>query len=247
MLKELMEYVVGLRPANVYDENERRVYDKPVFNAPEPLKDPKASALVVASLTSFVDYLAANVDSLPLSSHMIHVNGPDQVSLISELQGFHRQREFPIIALYKTDAPDLIGKWAGLESLTVSLMTMFTAQGDRDELLGLLKSVSREYAEVREDSGLSQAVATKAGVKTLGVGKTANPYQLAPFRMFTEISEQIVSPFVLRLRDGGAVGVEATLMPADGGAWKIEGAKAVAARIEDLLATAGLSAPKVLW
>lgn len=257
MLKELMQYVVGLAPATKFINADGAIfYDKAVHPEPHPLPKPLASALQVSSLTSFVDYLAANIDGLDFNTHLIHVAGPDSVELVSCLDAFDRQRETPIAARYKSPAADVLEKWVDLETFTIGLMTVFTAQGDRDDLLALLKSVSRENAEIRDDNGLAQSVNTKAGVKTLGVGKTANPYQLAPYRIFPEIEEQIVSPYVLRLRDGGAAGLQAIFIPADGGAWRVAGAKAVAERVSELLddyfgepredgERAG--APRVIW
>jgi hypothetical protein len=245
MLKEMFEYVVGLGPAKLLvNDDHGDLFDKEVFRPPAPPKEPRATALVVSSLTAFVGFVAENIDLLHLPQNVIHVADPCTVRLLSAVGGYYRDRETIIVA--KVERPSLLETWHPLENLVVGLMSQFDGAGHRDAMLEFLKSVSKEGAEIRNDDGVSQAVNVKQGIKTLGVGVTKNPYLLAPFRTFAEVAQPI-SSVILRLRDTGQI--EAALKEADGGAWKLAAMEAVAEFLRDRI---GIledpeKMPKVIW
>lgn len=232
MLKELAQYLAEtlsptkerVVPAADFDLT---FFDKPVHRAPGPVAPPLAKPLGLSTLRSFADYLIGNVDELDLSSHLIHVVDPARVELVSKLELFHRRREPVLVAYYVSGAEAVVDKWLDLETAVISLMALFTEQGDRSEVLNVIKSISRDNAELRDDNGLSQAVTIKQGIVTKAVKATPNPVTLAPFRTFPEIAEQPTSLFVLRLKEiDGAISV--LLKPADGSLWKVQASQAVA-------------------
>jgi hypothetical protein len=231
--KETLEYVVGLSQATSFSvpADSEAAFDRPLHRPPLPAAKPLAKPLEVSTLRSFAEYITANRDALKLDSYIIHVASAQRVELVSALEDLHRRRETPIVAVYAP--PDnIFDKWVDLETAIVGLMSLCTNAGDRDAVLELLKKVTREGMEIREDSGLSQNVTIKDGIRTVERATTPNPVMLAPFRVFPEVA-QPVSPFVLRLR--GEPSIQVALRTADGGAWKAPAAESIAVALERML------------
>ncbi len=248
MIREALEYVADkLAPATKFavlpGEEDSTLFDRKTYRTPDPRPVPLAKPLEVATLRSLADYVAANVDRLALGDHLIHVVSPERVELISRLETFHRQREVVLAAFaYASPAARYLDQWMDLETATIALMATFTGQGDRDYTLELLKSITRDKAEVREDNGMSQKVTVAAGVVTKSAVTTKNPIVLAPFRTFAEVEQQPESLFVLRLRDADGIGV--LLKLADGFAWKVDAVERVALALKAMLPE---GAPNVIY
>ena len=137
------------------------------------------------------------------------------------------------------------GEWVGLENTVINLMALFAKQGDRDALLDVLRAISTEEVNLREDDGLGQKVTVKQGVHVKGTGSVPNPASLAPFRTFPEVAHQPESFFIVRLKDGGNQ-VYVLLKPADGGAWSLEAVESIAEVLKGYLAEVP-SAPEVIF
>lgn len=80
------------------------------------------------------------------------------------------------------------------------------------------------------DNGVTQTVEARKGVALMGNVQIKPRVTLRPFRTFLEI-EQPESEFILRLDDDG----EINLIGADGGAWKLEAVRNIAAYFETQL------------
>lgn len=61
MTRDALQYVVGLKTAEVLDINGERYVDKDVYRVENELR---ASAIQMNTLTSLVDYLKAGVDTM---------------------------------------------------------------------------------------------------------------------------------------------------------------------------------------
>lgn len=247
MLKEALEYLAGLGAANRFEVESLALdsvfFDKPLYRPDLPRPEPVATVRAVSTLRSLALYLRANVDKLDLASHLLHVSEPGRVDLISALEEYHRRRETPVAALYDSGVSKVLDRWLDLETGIISLISLFTPAGDRDLVLETLKSVRRENAEIRDDSGLSQAVTVKAGVASLATAKTPNPVTLFPYSAFPE-ADQVPRLFVLRLRGEGG-GIEVLLKTADGDAWKTAAVEKVAQALE--FALGDLQAPEIIY
>lgn len=92
------------------------------------------------------------------------------------------------------------------------LQARFADVADRADVLRSIGKMRYENEVKMEDDGVTQTVASKAGVALVREDQIPNPVRLAPFRTFTEI-EQPISPFILRVDDKCNVG----LFEADGG------------------------------
>ena len=85
-------------------------------------------------------------------------------------------------------------------------------------LLFLLEaSLSRQNSVKSEDNGLTQSCEVRKGIQLKATEVIRPIVKLCPYRTFMEV-EQPESEFLLRVRDGGEVG----LFEADGGMWKLQ-------------------------
>lgn len=196
---------------------------------------PAPVALALTTLTGLVDYLTDNPDQLDKKAHLLHVVDPTRVELltvfqtqlgssprpgelVSADQWAKVQRHMHAVATYQPP-PIPWGKYIDSESFGISLQALFTADGDRNEVLRIAGTVKDEAVRQVDDDGVTQTVTARAGIVTAAAVKVPNPVSLAPFRTFPEI-EQPMSKFILRMRGGNGAPPECALFEADGGAWK---------------------------
>lgn len=176
--------------------------------------NPKPAKVKVKSLTAIIDYLTSNVDDLSMEGIIIHVEDHETVWVMSRLHSNHREREFYMVA--KAEPPEIrLNSFTDRESFNIILQSRFADVADRADVLRSIAKMRYENEVKMEDDGITQTVASKAGVALVREDQIPNPVRLAPFRTFSEI-EQPISPFILRVDDKCNVG----LFEADGGAWK---------------------------
>ena len=175
---------------------------------------PKPNFIQVQSLTAIIDFLGANVDKLDADKLIIHVADHQTVRILSALDLVYRSREFYVLA--KAEPPEIrLNNFTDRESFNIMLQSRFADVADRADVLRSIGKMRYENEVKMEDDGITQTVASKAGVALVREDQIPNPVKLAPFRTFSEI-EQPISPFILRVDDKCNVG----LFEADGGAWK---------------------------
>lgn len=90
--------------------------------------------------------------------------------------------------------------------------------------------MSKDSKVTTLDNGVTQTVEARKGVALMGNVQVKPRVTLKPFRTFLEV-EQPESEFILRLNDSG----EINLIGADGGAWKLEAVRNIAAYFEGKL------------
>jgi hypothetical protein len=211
-----------------------------VFPPPAPVL-PKA--LVTHTLQSVIDYLAADatIDSvIPIEPSItrglaVHVVSPHQVQIVSNLSYRWRAREVYIVA----ETIDVIGpvfkfgQYYPLEAFIISLRSLFAETDDVDELIKILGRVEDSNVRQYADDGVSQTVTATVGIATKRDVTVPSVVRLTPWRTFPEV-EQVESEFFLRLRKGDDdEPPEAALFETDGGKWKIEAIKRIAAFLCD--------------
>ncbi|PKM71911.1 MAG: hypothetical protein CVU92_07830 [Firmicutes bacterium HGW-Firmicutes-17] len=175
---------------------------------------PKPNYINVKSLTAIIDFINANVDELEAGKLIIHVVDHETVKIISALDRIYRAREYYIWA--QAEPPEIrLNNFTDRESFNIMLQSRFADVADRADVLRSIGKMRYENEVKMEDDGITQTVASKAGVALVREDQIPNPVRLAPFRTFSEI-EQPISPFILRVDDKCNVG----LFEADGGAWK---------------------------
>lgn len=216
MVKEALEYLVKLGMREPYRETihglEYSDHDLTVITPP------RAASLGFERLQGFADYVLHSRDELPRSKLIVWIGSPREVYLKSALDVNYRDREtFSVATMARQYFA--FGRWMPIEDFTISVQTQFAASEDRGRLLEIAGNVSADEITTSADDGVSQTVSVKAGLMLLERKKIANPFDLAPYRTFAEVS-QPSSPFILRARKNGG-SAELALFECDNGAWQI--------------------------
>ena len=142
--------------------------------------------------------------------------------------------EYSRLPLYEavTDVPSIsINQSISQERAVVELQSLYAVTPDRDYLLSLLSRIDVNQGVSSVDNGISQEVSVRTGA-VLKEQQTVQPIvRLQPYRTFLEV-EQPASDFLLRLDKEG----RPALYEADGGAWKLEAKRNIAAYLGEQLA-----------
>lgn len=142
--------------------------------------------------------------------------------------------EFSRLPLYEaeSDVPSIsVDESISQERAIVELQSLYAATPDRDYLLALLSRIDVSQGVSSVDNGISQEVSVKTGA-VLKEQQTVKPIvHLQPYRTFLEV-EQPASDFLLRLDKEG----RPALYVADGGAWRLEAKRNIAAYLVEQLA-----------
>nr|WP_308421247.1 hypothetical protein [Psychrobacillus lasiicapitis] len=185
------------------------------------------NSINVRSLSGLVDYVKSNFDhERPV---MIHVESPTKVNVFDALNDVNDRRTY-----VKAGAllPSItFEQFVDREKFQIMLQACFVANPDKEQVLKVVSAIIEENSVQTQDDGVTQRVTAKTGVATVGNVNVPNPVTLKPFRTFAEVS-QPESEFVLRLKEGGRVG----LFEADGGAWELNAMANIATYLEEALA-----------
>lgn len=218
MTRDALQYVVGLKTAEVLDINGGKYVDKDVHRVDKELR---ASAIQMNTLTSLVDYLKAGVDSMA-DKMLVQVVSPMKVRVLSMLDADRKREELVDV---EAMIPDFeYGRYMGNERFIIALQSKFIANDDRALLLQFAGTVKDESIAQYGDDGVTQKATIKTGITSVGDAVVPNPVKLRPFRTFIEV-EQPESAFVFRMKQGN--GVECAIFEADGGAWKNRAMKSI--------------------
>lgn len=224
MLKEFVSYLLELkRPETI--EAAGKVYSTNQLYRLD--KEQEVSAINVRSLSGLVDYVKSNFDH---ERHlMIHVKSPTEVNVFDALNDANDRRTY-----VKAGAllPSItFEQFIDREKFQIMLQACFVQNEYKSTVLKVISSIVEDSAVTTVDDGMSQRVTAKTGVATVENINLPNPVTLKPFRTFAEVP-QPESEFVLRLKEGGRVG----LFEADGGAWELNAMANIAAFLEQELA-----------
>lgn len=220
MTRDALQYVVGLKTAEVLDINGGKYVDKDVHRVDKELR---ASAIQMNTLTSLVDYLKAGVDSMA-DKMLVQVVSPMKVRVLSMLDADRKREELVDV---EAMIPDFeYGRYMGNERFIIALQSKFIANDDRALLLQFAGTVKDESIAQYGDDGVTQKATIKTGITSVGDAVVPNPVKLRPFRTFIEL-EQPESAFVFRMRQAEGHGVECAIFEADGGAWKNAAMKSI--------------------
>lgn len=152
-------------------------------------------------------------------------------------------RQFERWRLYtaEADVPRItVGQYMDQQQAIIELQSLHNATPDRDYLLDLLSKIDVTQGVKSTDNGVTQEATVKTGVVLKDTVPVKPIVELQPFRTFLEV-DQPVSKFLLRVDEHGRAG----LFEADGGAWKLEAKRSIAAWLSDALA-AEIEAGKVV-
>lgn len=187
-----------------------------------------------------------SVDTLEALVKLIRTEGVTQAPLLYVrvdsarrvvVDSTYTGRDYAIysrLPLYEavSDVPDITTNQSMTkEKAVVELQSLYAVTTDRDYLLAPLSRIDVNQGVSSVDNGISQEVSVKTGA-VLKEQQTVQPIvHLQPYRTFLEV-EQPASDFLLRLNKEG----RPALYEADGGAWKLEAKRNIAAYLGEKLA-----------
>lgn len=181
----------------------RQFTDREIVRVDTDPRLPKA--LEFYTLAGLLSYLQA--EDFGEDRPLVHVVSPVRVEVVGGRIGRdgHLRRQYAVATCKSAVLQGFsFNQFHAMDTLHIALQTCFEADaGDIEELRKFCASV-RSTAEVGvADDGVSQSVTAKAGVAAVVTTGVRNPWELAPWRTFAEIT-QPTSPFVLRFKQGDA-------------------------------------------
>lgn len=213
MIKEALEYIVGLKTPVITEIDGNTYSDKPLNRIGYV---PYAKTIGMKTLTSLVEYIKANIDSMS-EKMIVHVISPTEVHLYSSLDA-DRKREY--LVEVNAELPDFrFGSFIDHENFVIALQSKFVPNEDRDLVLKFAGTVEDGTVAEYGDDGVTQKATIKTGVASKADAVVPNPVNLIPYRTFLEV-QQTASDFIFRMKS--SCGVQCAIFEADGGAWKNE-------------------------
>ena len=213
MIKEAFEYIVGLKTPVITEIDGNTYSDKPLNRIGYV---PYAKTIGMKTLTSLVEYIKANIDSMS-EKMIVHVISPTEVHLYSSLDA-DRKREY--LVEVNAELPDFrFGSFIDHENFVIALQSKFVPNEDRDLVLKFAGTVEDGTVAEYGDDGVTQKATIKTGVASKADAVVPNPVNLIPYRTFLEV-QQPASDFIFRMKS--SCGVQCAIFEADGGAWKNE-------------------------
>lgn len=233
MIKEALQYVVGLSPASIIkNENGRQFSDKQLYD----IRTPRIEGFNTSTLTSIVDYIRKQPDNLATQldkKMIIHIESEGKVSLKTDIIRLENTRDTIIEA--KAILPKIeFGRFIQVEEFIIQMQSKFVETPMTTALMSLVGNVKEERVKNTSDDGFSQTVVAKAGIVKVEEVIVPNPVNLMPYRTFQEV-DQPESLFVFRMQDGPTM----ALFEADGGIWRNDAIKNIRgyfeAELKDLI------------
>nr|DAG34738.1 MAG TPA: hypothetical protein [Caudoviricetes sp.] len=221
MIKEALQYIVGLGKAEEHMINGACYSDKPLHRIDTYY--PKADAIEMHTLTSLVDYIKSEVDEMP-PRMIVEVKSPTEVELYSQLDP-NRDRESLVVASARVPGFEF-DRFVEHEKFCINLQSKFIPSDDRELILKFAGTVEAGSVSEYGDDGVTQKATIKTGLASKGDAIVPNPVCLRPYRTFLEV-EQPESAFVFRMKQDSYGSVMCAIFEADGGAWKMDATQAI--------------------
>ncbi len=221
MIKEALQYIVGLGKAEEHVINGACYSDKPLHRIDTYY--PKADAIEMHTLTSLVDYIKSEVDEMP-PRMIVEVKSPTEVELYSQLDP-NRDRESLVVASARVPGFEF-DRFVEHEKFCINLQSKFIPSDDRELILKFAGTVEAGSVSEYGDDGVTQKATIKTGLASKGDAIVPNPVCLRPYRTFLEV-EQPESAFVFRMKQDNYGSVMCAVFEADGGAWKMDATQAI--------------------
>ena len=221
MIKEALQYIVGLGKAEEHMINGACYSDKPLHRIDTYY--PKADAIEMHTLTSLVDYIKSEVDDMP-PRMIVEVKSPTEVELYSQLDP-NRDRESLVVASARVPGFEF-DRFVEHEKFCINLQSKFIPSDDRELILKFAGTVEAGSVSEYGDDGVTQKATIKTGLASKGDAIVPNPVCLRPYRTFLEV-EQPESAFVFRMKQDNYGSVMCAVFEADGGAWKMDATQAI--------------------
>ena len=227
MIQKALQYLVGLKDNQTYTINGKTYSD----NALHLIEDERfyRKGLEFGSLDAIVKMIKTELPDYTDGTKPIFIRVIDHKNVEVFTRPDDRERRlFPYSA--KCSDADFREGWREQQAAIIELRSRFIPTEDSEYLVDLISRINNEQGVQSNVNGVSQVVVTKQGVTLMGAETVKPRLSLQPFRTFREVN-QPESDFILRLNEGGSVG----LFEADGGIWKMEAKDNIKAYLEEHL------------
>ena len=231
MIKDALQYIVGLKAPNLEEINGDTYSDKPLHRIDTYI--PRAEPIRMNTLTSLLDYIISKVDSMS-EKMIIQVVSPEEVKLFSCLND-NRERE--CLVEVKAQIPSFhYERFIDHETFLINVQSKFLDKPETDKALLLKFAGTVEAGTVANygDDGVTQKATVSTGIASKADAIVPNPVKLAPFRTFVEVPQPI-SEFIFRIKQDKYEGILCAIFEADGGAWKNEAMNKIHSFLEEKL------------
>lgn len=225
MLKEFVNRLMELAAPTIH-EVDGSVYSNQQMVLVQDRK-PMPSCIDLTGLDSVCKLVRNEAEHVGLQI-FIQVKDYKSVSVFTELD-----EDEDRLYLYNcvADTPAVtMNRFMAYENAVIELRSLYIPNKGTEYLLQLLSSISNESKVTSSDNGVTQQVEARSGIALNSMVKVEPRVSLQPFRTFVEVA-QPESEFLLRINERGEIG----FFPADGGVWKLEATRNVAAYFEDKL------------
>lgn len=184
MLREALEYIVGLGESKQHEINGSIYSDKELYRVDTYF--PKAIAIELNTLTGLVDYIKSSIDEMP-GKMIVDVKDPETVRLYSQLDP-NRDRETLVIV--RARVPEFyFNRFINQEEFCINMQSKFIDDTATDRALLLKFAGTVESGTLAEygDDGVTQKATVKTGIASKGDAIVPNPVKLKPYRTFLEV------------------------------------------------------------
>lgn len=221
MLANMIEKIVSLKKTETFEINGETYSDRKLERVAPHVDRPQQ--LEVSGLDSICKLIREEM-GLVGSTIMVRVSNYDTVECFTNYRG-----DFSRFSLYraKADVPGFRSGWREREEALIQLRSLFIPNEGTNYLLDLLSRISEDSNVTSKDNGVTQSVEARQGIALNGLVDVKPRVSLQPFRTFLEVA-QPESEFLLRVDKNNGIG----FFEADGGVWKLEAKRNVAAYFE---------------
>lgn len=232
MLQEAIDKILAIAEPKIIEHGERTFSSHPI----KEIKPPKQASFAVNTLTGLVDYLGELEGEHKQEDLIIHVQGHDQVFIMSKVDKLHYDRHYLIHAKTDPNAQFSFGDWLEAEDFAIALQTSFIQTEAVGKILHIVGNMKQEQVTISKDDGHTQSVDTREGVALAGTADIPNPVILQPYRTFCEV-DQPESLFVFRVKNNPGGLPLCSLHDADGGRWKLDAIQKISAYLKEKVPT----------
>lgn len=228
MLKAFIQEIVKMAAPKTYEIGGETYASESLVRI-DPKKD-MPERITLSSLDSVCAMVRNEAADLFTGDQiLVQVYGHNSISVFTTLDG---EMDRCFLYLCQADTPRIcVGSYMNHEQAVIQLRSLYIPNEDSGYLLNLLSCVSQESKVSSKDNGVSQSVEAKSGIALTERVDIKPRVKLQPFRTFLEV-DQPESEFIIRLDNNGNIG----LFEADGGVWKLEATRNIAAYFSEQLA-----------
>lgn len=231
MIKQALEYIVGLNKPEIIQIGDEKYTDKHIERIQ---KEIRAEPLKFRTLSGLIQYIKDVPDTRD-ALVIVQVVSPTEVSVYSTLDN-DRKREVLVSSV--AQIPEVrFGSFIESERFVIMLQSMFVQSGDINAIMKFAGASEAGTVASYGDDGISQKVTVRQGITSSADDIVPSPALLRPYRTFTEV-EQPESTFIFRMKDSDNQ-IGCALFEADGGAWKNTAMNNIKAFLEENMAGSG--------